>query len=58
MPFLMTVDETFDVGADLRTPVDDRDYQVPFPFTGKLSKLTIALQPERAAAGDVRPPKH
>jgi len=59
MPFLMTVDETFDVGADMRTPIDDRDYQVPFRFTGKLSKLTIALKPERAAAGDVaRPPKH
>ncbi|HEY6830619.1 MAG TPA: arylsulfatase [Gemmatimonadaceae bacterium] len=59
MPFLLTVDETFDVGADTRTPVDDKDYQIPFRFTGKLSKLTIALRPERAAAGDVaRPPKH
>jgi arylsulfatase len=58
MPFVMTTDETFDVGADTRTPVDDKDYQVPFRFTGRLSKLTVALKPERAAAGDVRPPKH
>ena len=28
IPFLMTIDETFDVGIDLRTPVDDKDYQV------------------------------
>ena len=55
----MAVDETFDVGVDTRTPVDDNDYQVPFRFTGKLSKLTIALKPERSAAGEVaRPPKH
>ena len=36
-------DETFDVGLDTGTPVDDKDYQVPFAFTGKLTKLTIDL---------------
>ena len=45
IPFLMTIDETFDVGADTRTPVDDKDYQVPFRFTGKLNKLTYKLGP-------------
>ena len=34
-------DETFDVGSDAGTPVDDRDYQCPFAFTGKLNKLTL-----------------
>ena len=24
IPFLMTIDETFDVGVDTRTPVDDK----------------------------------
>ncbi|MFO0844769.1 MAG: sulfatase-like hydrolase/transferase [Gemmataceae bacterium] len=38
-------DETFDVGSDTGTPVDDRDYQVPFRFTGKLNKLTVKLGP-------------
>jgi arylsulfatase A-like enzyme len=38
--------ETFDVGIDTGTPVDDEDYQVPFPFTGKIDKLTIKLGPE------------
>jgi arylsulfatase len=44
-PFLFPWDETFDVGVDTRTPVDDRDYQVPFRFTGKLDKLTMKLGP-------------
>jgi hypothetical protein len=29
-----------------RTPVDDRDYQVPFRFTGKLTKLTVKIEPK------------
>ena len=45
------MDETFDVGVDTRTPVDDKDYQVPFRFTGKLDKLTVKLEePKRIAA--------
>jgi arylsulfatase A-like enzyme len=50
--FLMTIDETFDVGIDLRTPVEDKDYQVPFKFTGKLNKLTINLGPPQLAVAD------
>ena len=42
VPLILQWDETFDIGADTGTPVDDEDYQVPFPFTGKLDKLTIA----------------
>ncbi len=47
IPFLMTIDETFDIGSDLRTPVDDKDYQVPFRFNGKIDKVTIKLGPEQ-----------
>ena len=49
IPFILTIDETFDVGVDTRTPVDDKDYQVPFKFTGKLNKLTVALKPPATA---------
>jgi len=28
----MVADETFDIGVDTRTPVNDKDYQVPFEF--------------------------
>ena len=45
IPFLMSIDETFDIGIDLRTPVDDNDYQVPFAFNGTINKLTINLKP-------------
>jgi hypothetical protein len=48
----MSIDETFDVGVDTRTPVDDNDYQVPFRFTGKLNKLTYKLGPEELMEED------
>ncbi|WP_166360325.1 arylsulfatase [Pseudomonas akapageensis] len=54
IPFLMTIDETFDVGLDLRSPVDDKDYQVPFRFTGKIDKLTIKLDEPKLLAGEQR----
>ncbi|MBB3319107.1 hypothetical protein FHT77_005019 [Rhizobium sp. BK181] len=43
VPALMPWDETFDVGVDTRTGVDDKDYQVPFAFTGTIDKLTVQL---------------
>lgn len=44
IPFSLPLDETFDIGSKTGTPVDDRDYQVPFTFTGKLNKLTISVE--------------
>jgi arylsulfatase len=52
VPLILQWDETFDVGADTGTPVDDHDYQVPFRFTGKLTKLTLQLKPVRLSAAD------
>jgi arylsulfatase A-like enzyme len=52
IPFLMAIDETFDVGIDTRTSVDDKDYQVPFAFTGTLTKLTMKVGPEQLAEAD------
>jgi hypothetical protein len=43
--FLQVSDETFDVGVDTRTGVNDNDYQVPFTFNGKIDKLTVNLSP-------------
>jgi len=43
IPIIMQFDETFDVGADTGTPVDDKDYKVPFAFTGSLNKLSIKI---------------
>jgi arylsulfatase len=50
--FLMVADETFNVGIDTGTPVNDQDYQVPFPFTGTLTKLTLKLGPPQLAPAD------
>ncbi len=44
MPFMVSMDESFDVGIDTRYGLDDNDYQVPFRFTGKLTRLTIRLE--------------
>jgi arylsulfatase A-like enzyme len=52
VPAIMTIDESFDVGVDTRTGVDDKDYQPPFRFTGKLDKLTIKLGPNQMMAED------
>jgi len=52
VPALWTIDESFDVGVDTRTSVDDKDYQPPFRFTGKLDKLTVKLEPAKMAADD------
>jgi arylsulfatase len=52
VPALMTIDESFDVGVDTRTGVDDKDYKPPFRFTGKLDKLTIKLGPSQMMASD------
>jgi arylsulfatase len=54
IPFLVTMDETFDVGLDTRTPVDDKDYQVPFAFVGKVNKVTFKLGPTQLTSDDQR----
>jgi len=44
--------ETFSVGIDTCTSVDEQDYQVPFAFTGKLNKLTVKLHPKQMSAAE------
>jgi hypothetical protein len=31
IPVILQWDESFDIGSDTGTPVDDKDYQCPFP---------------------------
>jgi arylsulfatase len=52
--FLQVADETFDVGIDTRTSVNERDYQVPFAFNGTINKLTVNLGPSQLTAEDER----
>jgi hypothetical protein len=43
IPLILPLDESFDIGADTLTSVDEEDYQVPFTLTAKLEKLTIKI---------------
>jgi arylsulfatase len=52
IPFALESSETFDVGSDTGTGVEDKDYQVPFKFTGKLNKLTLKLEPPQLTDAD------
>ena len=52
IPVVLQWDETFDIGADTGTPVEDRDYQVPFNFTGKLIKLTLNIERPKLSPED------
>lgn len=54
IPFIFQWDETFDIGLDTGTPVDDGDYKVPFQFTGKLNKLVLKLLPEPLSPKDAK----
>jgi arylsulfatase len=52
LPLILQWDENFDVGADTGTPVEDKDYQVPFRFTGKLDKLTLTIDRPKLSPED------
>jgi arylsulfatase len=58
IPFIIALEETFDVGVDTRTGVEDKDYQVPFRFTGKLDRLTLKLAPVQLSTEDHRVIRH
>jgi arylsulfatase len=43
LPMILQWDESFDIGSDTLTGVNDADYKPPFPLTAKLNKLTIKV---------------
>ena len=51
-PLTLPWDETFDIGQDTGTPVDDADYQVPFKFTGNIDSLKFTEEPPVLTAED------
>jgi len=51
LPMTLQWDESFDVGSDTLTGVNDADYQPPFALTATLEKLTIKVdRPELSEA--------
>ena len=51
LPMILQWDESFDIGSDTLTGVNDADYKPPFTFTGKLNKLTIKVDRPQVVAG-------
>jgi arylsulfatase len=53
MPLVMQWDENFDIGNDTGTPVAE-DYKIPFPFNGRLTKLTLTIDRPKLTPEDER----
>ncbi|QDT07282.1 Arylsulfatase [Rubripirellula lacrimiformis] len=54
LPMILQWDESFDIGSDTLTGVNDADYQPPFTFTGKLDKLTVDIDRPKLSAEDIK----
>jgi len=54
LPMILQWDESFDIGSDTLTGVNDADYQPPFAFTGALEKLTIRVDRPELSPADVK----
>ena len=54
LPMILQWDESFDIGSDTLTGVNDEDYQPPFPLTAKLNKLTIKVDRPTLTEADVK----
>jgi arylsulfatase len=54
LPMILQWDESFDIGSDTLTGVNDADYKPPFAFTGKLNKLTIKVDRPQLSPEDIK----
>jgi arylsulfatase len=52
LPIILQWDESFDIGSDTLTGVNDADYKPPFPLTATLDKLTIKIDRPQLSAAD------
>ena len=53
LPMILQWDESFDIGSDTLTGVNDADYQPPFTLTAKLNKLTIKVDRPELSKEDI-----
>ena len=54
LPMILQWDESFDIGSDTLTGVNDADYKPPFALTAKLDKLTIKVDRPQLSPEDVK----
>ena len=54
LPMILQWDESFDIGSDTLTGVNDDDYKPPFALTAKLNKLTLTVDRPRLSPEDIK----
>jgi arylsulfatase len=54
LPMILQWDESFDIGSDTLTGVNDADYKPPFALTAKLDKLTIKVDRPQLSPEDIK----
>ena len=54
LPMILQWDESFDIGSDTLTGVNDADYTPPFALTAKLIKLTIKVDRPKLTPEDIK----
>jgi len=54
LPMILQWDESFDIGSDTLTGVNDADYRPPFALTAKLDKLTIKMNRPQLSPDDIK----
>ena len=54
LPMILQWDESFDVGSDTLTGVNDADYKPPFTLTAQLDKLTISVDRPQLTPEDIK----
>ena len=54
LPMILQWDESFDIGSDTLTGVNDADYKPPFPLTAKLNKLTLKIDRPQLSPADIK----
>ena len=54
LPMILQWDESFDIGSDTLTGVNDADYKPPFALSAKLDRLTVKIDRPTLSPDDVR----
>jgi arylsulfatase A-like enzyme len=54
LPIILQWDESFDIGSDTITGINDADYKPPFPLTAKFNKLTIKIDRPQLSPEDIK----
>ncbi len=54
LPMILQWDESFDIGSDTLTGVNDADYKPPFPLTAQLNNLKITIDRPQLAPEEIK----